>query len=399
MYVVEYIIGLLVVLITVVSVLFILVLPRQPQGLEKLTVIVNKSVHYSFVMFARMAKTYEVKDSILAPTAPVALIAQLLWWAVCLVLGFALMLMNTTHSFVHGLTQALTSLFTVGAIHSGGAPNTVLDIAAGATWVVIVALQIAYLPSLYASFSRREALVTMLQSRAGSPAWGPELLARHQLVGINDALPQLYADWEQWAAEVTESHTTYPVLLLFRSPEPWLNWIIGLLAVLDAGAMQLALSPSTAPSQTRLCIRMGFTLFNRLAASLGYPVDDDPNPDSPIQLTYEEFASAVEKLALVGFPMERSAEEAWPQFRGWRINYEASAYRLADAFTAPLAPWSGTRRNLRAGVVEPRRPPHRAPAAVTPSGLAKFTTARPEVINPPHAQQNRTWKPSRHKPT
>ena len=167
----------------------------------------------------------------------------------------------------------------MGAIHVGGTPNTALDIAAGATWVVIVALQIAYLPSLYSSFSRREALVTMLESRAGSPAWGPELLARHQLVGINDALPLLYADWEQWAAEVTESHTTYPVLLLFRSPEPWLNWIIGLLAVLDAGAMQLALCPTTAPSQTRLCLRMGFTLFNRLAASLGYPVDHDPDPD------------------------------------------------------------------------------------------------------------------------
>jgi hypothetical protein len=97
-YVVEYIVGIFIVLVTIVSVLFILVLPRQPQGLEKLTVIVNKTVHYSFVMFARMAKTYEVKDSILAPTAPVALIAQLLWWAVCLVLGFALMLMHTTHN-------------------------------------------------------------------------------------------------------------------------------------------------------------------------------------------------------------------------------------------------------------------------------------------------------------
>jgi len=392
-YVVEYVIGLLIVLVTIVSVLFILVLPRQPQGLEKLTVIVNKSVHYSFVMVARLARTYEVKDSILAPTAPVALIAQLLWWAVSLVLGFALMLMNTTHSFVHGLTQAVTSLFTVGAIHTGGAPNTSLDIAAGATWVVIVALQIAYLPSLYNSFSRRESLVTMLESRAGSPAWGPELLARHQLVGINDALPQLYADWEQWAAEVTESHVTYPVLLLFRSPEPWLNWIIGLLAVLDAGAMQLALCPTTAPSQTRLCLRMGFTLFNRLAGSLGYPVDDDPDPDAPILLTYEEFASAVEKLVLVGFPIERSAEEAWPHFRGWRINYERSAYRLADAFTSPLAPWSGTRRNLRAGVVEPKRPPHRAPSAV-----AKLAAARPEVVNPPRSQQTRTWKPSRQKP-
>jgi hypothetical protein len=391
-YVVEYVVGLLVVLITVLSVIFILVLPRQPQGLEKLTVVVNKSVHYSFVAFSRLARTYESKDSILAPTAPVALVAQLLWWALSLVVGFALMLMDTTHSFGHGLTQALTSLFTVGAIHIGGAPNASLDIAAGATWVVIVALQIAYLPSLYTSFSRREALVTMLQSRAGSPAWGPELLARHQLVGINDALPQLYADWEQWAAEVTESHTTYPVLLLFRSPEPWLNWIIGLLAVLDAGAMQLALCPSTAPSQTRLCLRMGFTLFNRLASSLGYPVDDDPDPDSDIILTFEEFSSAVDKLALVGFPMEQSAEEAWPQFRGWRINYESSAYRLADAFTAPLAPWSGTRRNLRAGIVEPKRPPHRAPAAVV-----KFVNARPTVVNPPRTHQTRTFKPTRKK--
>jgi hypothetical protein len=392
-YAFEYVIGLLINVVTVVSVLFILVLPRQPQGLEKLTVVVNKSVHYAFVAMARMARTYEVKDSILAPTAPVALIAQLLFWAVSLVLGFALMLMHTTHSFWHGLTQALTALFTVGAVHIGGAPNTALDIAAGATWVVIVALQIAYLPSLYASFSRREALVTMLESRAGAPAWGPELLARHQLVGINDALPMLYADWEQWAAEVTESHTTYPVLLLFRSPEPWLNWIVGLLAVLDAGAMQLALCPSTAPSQTRLCLRMGFTLFNRLARSLGYPVNDDPDPDADIILTFEEFSSAVEKLALVGFPMERSAEDAWPHFRGWRVNYETSAYRLADAFTAPLAPWSGTRRNLRAGIVEPKRPPHRAPAIVQ-----KFADARPTVVNPPRNHQTRTFKPSRKSP-
>jgi len=100
-YVVEYVVGLLIVLVTIVSVLFILVLPRQPQGLEKLTLIVNKSVHYTFVALSRLARTYEGKDSVLAPTAPVALLAQLLFWAASLVLGFALMLMNTTHSFVH----------------------------------------------------------------------------------------------------------------------------------------------------------------------------------------------------------------------------------------------------------------------------------------------------------
>jgi len=390
--VLAYIVGLLICIVTVISVVFILVLPRQPQGLEKMTVIVNRSVHYAFVNLSRMAKTYEAKDSILAPTAPVALVAQLLFWAASLVVGFALMLLLTTHNFAQALTQALTSLFTVGSIHTGGIANTGIDIAAGATWVVIVALQIAYLPSLYSSFSRREALVTMLESRAGSPAWGPEIIARHQLVGITDALPQLYSDWEEWAAEVTESHTTYPVLLLFRSPEPWLNWIVGLLAVLDAGAMQLALNPTTAPSQTRLCLRMGFTLFNRIAGSLGFKVDADPDPDGDIQLTFAEFESAVDKLVENGYPIERSADEAWPHFKGWRINYETSAYKLADTFTAPLAPWSGTRRHLRAGVVEPLRPPHRSPAAV------KFAAARPEVVNPTREHTSRIHKGSQSEP-
>jgi hypothetical protein len=41
---------------------------------------------------------------------------------------------------------------------------------------------------------------------------------RHQLVGLIGNLPALFADWEQWAADVTESHTSYPSLLYFRSP-------------------------------------------------------------------------------------------------------------------------------------------------------------------------------------
>ena len=224
-----------------------------------------------------------------------------------------------------------------------------MDIAAGATWAVVVTLQIAYLPSLYDAFNRRETLVAMLESRAGLPAWGPEVLARHQLVGIIDALPSLYADWERWAADLAESHTTYPVLLLFRSPEPWYSWVVGLLAVLDAAAMHLALSPDASSSQARLCLRMGFTALNRIAKTLGWHVDPDPNPEGPITLTFEEFEQAVHMLAEIGFPMELTAEEAWPNFRGWRVNYETNAYRLADRVVAPPAPWSGPRSHLRIG--------------------------------------------------
>jgi hypothetical protein len=369
------IVGVVVVIVTVSDVVLTMVLPRRPSGVERLSLQVNRIVRFCFVLASHLAKTYELQDAILAPTGPVAIVGQLLFWAACLVLGFALILVGAGESFADGLLQALTALFTVGAVHSGGAADTGVDISIGAIWVVIVALQIAYLPALYSSFNRRESLVALLESRAGVPAWGPELLARHQLVGITDALPDLYAAWEEWAADVAETHTTYPVLLLFRSPEPWYSWLLGILAVLDGAAMHLALAPSSASSQARLCLRMGFTLLNRIATMLGWEVDPDPNPEGPIELTLAEFERAVAMLVSVGFATERSAEEAYIDFRGWRVNYESVAYRLADRLTVPPAPWSGPRRHMRSGTVEPRRPPQRRPGGGQP-----FVYERPPVV-------------------
>ena len=360
-------VGVLVVLATIAGIVFTMVLPRRPRGVERVTLAVNRATRLAFVGLSRLGRTYEAKDALLAPTAPVALVAQLLSWAAALVLGFGLILLPSVHHLGPALLQALTAEFTVGAVHAGGPAVLGVDITIGAIWVVVVALQIAYLPTLYAAFNRRESLVSLLESRAGVPAWGPELLVRHQLVGIADTLPDLYAKWEVWASDVAESHTTYPVLLLFRSPEAWYSWVLGLLAVLDAAAMHIALAPRAATSQARLCLRMGFTCFNRIATSLGWPVDPDPSPEGPIQLTYEEFADAVAMLEAVGFAMERTAPEAWPDFRGWRVNYEAVAYRLADRLTAPPVKWSGSRRHLRTGPVSPRRPPQRRPSGRTSS--------------------------------
>jgi hypothetical protein len=375
-------VGLVIVLITAASVLFTIVLPREPRGFERLSSFVNRLVRLAFLGLSRFAGTYEGKDALLAPTAPVALVAQLGFWAACFIVGYALMLEGTTHSLISALAQASGAVFTVGTIDLSGPPNSAVDIAAGATWVVIVALQIAYLPALYQAFNRRESLVAMLESRAGVPAWGPEVLARHQLVGIIDTLPDFYSSWEEWSADLAESHTTYPVMLLFRSPDPWFSWLVGLLAVLDGAAMHLALAPGTASSQSRLCLRMGFTALNRIAKVLRWEVDPDPNPEGPIDLSFEEFEAAVEMLDHVGFPMERTALEAWPDFRGWRVNYETVAYRLCDRLTAPPAPWSGTRHHLRSGVVAPRRPPQRAP------GL--LDQHRPEVVIPPTVHRRST---------
>src|SRR4029077_12673304 len=177
---------------------------------------------------------------------------------------------------VHGgigtaFIAAGSSLFTLGFAEAAGAPPAVVVFAAAITGLVIVTLQIAYLPTLYAAFNRRETEVALLNARAGVPSWGPELLARtHYALGTGvstlDTMPDLYARWERWAADIAESHTTYLPLVRFRSPLPLSSWVTALLAVLDSAALFLALSPASAPVvPARLCLRGGFQAFNRIA--------------------------------------------------------------------------------------------------------------------------------------
>ncbi len=322
----------------------------------------NRAVRLAFLALARLASSFEAKDAILAPAAPAALVSQLLVWGAAFIVGFGLMLQSTTHNLANGLLQSVGSVFTVGAVHPGGPENVPLDVAAGATWVVVVALQIAAPPGPVRGVQPARGAGGDAREPRRRAGVGPRLLARHQLVGIIDTLPDLYSAWEEWAAAVAESHTTYPVMLMFRSPEPWFSWLLALLAVLDGAAMHLALAPATASSNARLCLRMGFTCLDRVGSMLGWRLDPDPLPEAPIALTFGEFESAVKMLEDVGFPIERTAEEAWPDFHGWRVNYEAVAYRLADRLVVPPAPWSGPRRHLGPGTAAPRRPPQRRPA-------------------------------------
>ena len=82
----------------------------------------------------------------------------------------------------------------------------------------MIALEIAYLPALYSAFASRETQVTLLAGRSGTPAWGPEILARSHFLDTMDELPPLYSEWERWAATISESHANYPALMWFRSP-------------------------------------------------------------------------------------------------------------------------------------------------------------------------------------
>jgi len=351
------VLGALIVVAVWVNVAVTLVIPRGRVGFIK---IVDRLVDQVYGPAARLVRSWDRRDALLASQPAVNLGILLASWLAGFLVGFGLLLWLPGGSFPGALREAGSSLFTLGFADRSLAGPSVIDFIAAASGLVIVSLQIAYLPTLYSAYNRRETEVTLLGPRAGSPAWGPEMLARAQLVRGVEQLTGIYEAWERWSADVAESHSSYPFLLRFRSPEPHSSWVVSQLAVLDAAALHLAACPASAPFTARLCVQMGFSCLRQLTRTLRIPVDEDPRPDDPVSLSWEEFLQGWERLTAAGFPVERTAEEAWPHFRGWRVNYETAAYKLAWGLDAVPAPWAGPRRH-EWGPFEPRRLANRTP--------------------------------------
>jgi hypothetical protein len=354
--------GALLVVYTGWSVVGTLVVPRRVRS--RLVRGTSRSVRWAFQFVADWFQTYERQDRLMGAQAPVGLIVQILVWLAAFEVGFALLLWPFVGSagFVGALIEAGSSLATLGYVAPGSRGPAAVDDLAALAGLGTVALQIGYLPALYAAFNRRETLVAMLDSRAGVPSWGPELLARtHYGLGSGisavEKLPALFEQWENWSADVAESHATYPTLAYFRSPNVFSSWITAQLAVLDAAALYLSLvSKPVDVVAARLCLRGGFTCLKTVARALGTDVAEEANPADGISLSYPEFVEAVKRLRGVDFPITRALEDAWVDFIGWRVNYEAAGYAIAYRVDAPPALWSGPRRHAVAAV-PPQRPP------------------------------------------
>jgi hypothetical protein len=327
--VVAAVIGGLLVLTSASSLIGTLVVTRSVGS--RLTRWVDRMVDAAYQLVLSRVADSRRRDQLLATQAAAILLGQLVTWLAVAYVGYALLLWPfAIRGVVSAFVDAGSSLFTLGfAVPAGTAPAVIVFLAA-ATGLVTIALQIAYLPTLYAAFNRRETAVALLNARGGFPSWGPELLARtHYGLGSGmstlDTMPGLYGEWERWAADVAESHTTYLQLVRFRSPQPLSSWVTSLLAVLDSAALFLALCPESAPViPARLCLRGGFQCFNRVARAMGFDIPDEPDPDAGIALTYAEFLDAIARMREVD---------------------ERAAYAVGAAVYAVPALWSGPRRH------------------------------------------------------
>ena len=287
-------------------------------------------------------------DRVLGLFAPAATVALLVTWLVTLIVGYGLILwairdeiepvptdLGTTVYF------AATSVLTLGfgdIVAAGGPARVVITIAA-ISGLGIVALVVTFLFSLYGSYQRREVRVVTLQSAAGAPPSAVALLETYAMLDLRERLPELFHDWEGWAAEVLDSHVAFPLLGFFRSSHDNLSWISALGTVLDASSLVLTTVTDVPRGEAKLFKRMGTHLVEDIF-NLGF------RAGQPIGLEREAFDAACDRLADAGYTLA-PREKAWAHFEAARATYSTRLEAMAAYWAAPAAQWLGDPIMLR----------------------------------------------------
>jgi hypothetical protein len=302
-------------------------------------------------------RAYAGRDRVMAYFGPTAILALLAAWLACVLTGYTLMFWSIDASvlgmdpWLSALTVSGSSIFTLGYAPVDTLPEKALTFAAAATGPILIALLIGYMPTLYGAFSKREALVNLLEVRAGAPPSATDLIIRYyRLHGIN-RIGEMWVVWEQWFSELEETHTSLPMLNFYRSNNPDHSWVTASGAVLDAAAMILAAVDTPPNVQANLCLRAGYIALRHIADYFAIPYNPDPRPDDRISVTRSQFEQALGILASEDVPLKPDHDQAWREWAGWRVNYDTVLLRLARLTMSPPAPWSSPE------MTEQRRPP------------------------------------------
>ncbi len=336
---------------TVVAVMKTLIVPRRSWSF--LAASIGRWGYKVFYGLAVRFRSFDLADRFLGFQAPTVVILTLASLLGAFTLAFGLMLLPWADlSLGDALRESGSSVFTLGFVSTRQPIPTALDVLAGATGMIFVALTIGYLPSLYTEVRQRETLVKQLEVWTGKPSWGPEILARFTLARGLHRLPRLFAAWDLWSARVADSHMKYPVLTHFRGPRARNHFVIALLAIADAASLDIVLRPSADHTEARLLLRQ----VSACVRDVVYPmrrIDSDVND---IHLSRAEFGDGLRRLAAAGYPAEREDDAVWDEFARLRRAYAPVACQLLFWTVATPAPWTGPRKGFPGLVDHPDAP-------------------------------------------
>jgi len=297
-----------------------------------------------FKLRIRSSTSYEKRDRLLAPYAPLALMCMLACWLIGTVAGFTAMFWAVGAQPVrHAFTLSGSSIVTLGFGVPGDLPTTVLAFTEAALGLLLVALLITFLPTIYNAFQARESMVARFEARAGSPPTGAAVLMRLHALGHLEYITQIWIEFQPWFVAVEQTHTMFPSLPFFRSPQPDQSWVTTAGAALDGASLAASCLDRPRDLEAELTIRAGYIALRRIAALFRLPYDPNPGPTDPIAVTREEFNEVYDRMAMAGVPLRNDRAQAWRDFAGWRVNYDTPLIRLAALTEAPIAPWSSDR--------------------------------------------------------
>jgi hypothetical protein len=344
--VVVFICGLALVIGTLLSAIRATILPRGVQN--RASRMVLDVVRTAFRLRTRRLTSYDRRDRIMAMLAPIVLLTLLATWLILIITGYTLMyLAITDRSFEKSLELSGSSVFTLGTTSDPHIGPLLLSYTEAGLGLLLVALLITYLPSIYGAFSRRENGVALLQVRAGNPPQASTMLIRfHRIEEVQYRLTELWRQWEGWFADIEETHSTFPILVFFRSPQPERSWITMAGALLDGASFWASSIEHPKDPDVQLCIRAGTLALRRIADLNRLTYDPDPSPDDPITVARSEWDAAMAEMELAGLPLLPDREQAWQAWKGWRVNYDTTVLKLARLVEAPVAPWVSDRSPL-----------------------------------------------------
>lgn len=322
----------------------VIVLPRRVQRSARPARYFIRSLWRLWSMTAGRVRNSARRENLLSIFGPLFLLMLIISWAAVLVLAYALLYwgigdLNSIRAGDTGFTTDLyfsgTAFFTLGLgdVSPHGGMARLIAVLEAANGFGFLALVIGYLPTFYQSFSRRETNIALLDARAGSPPTAGELLRRCSSDRASDAMGRLLADSERWAAELLESHLSYPVLMLFRSQHERQSWVAALTAILDASAVIMTVETGANAQQARLT----FAMARHAAVDLSDVFERSPGMPQQDRLPPEDLARL---KAIVSAKSGPSQTDAWhTELSALRATYEPYVTALSRYLMMPLPPW------------------------------------------------------------
>jgi len=345
---VEVIVGLAIVLVVFYDLFQSVVLPRP--AINKLATVrfLLRRMWAGWKLIGERIPSIPRREKWLATFGPLAVLTVFAVWALALILGYGLIIDGVRgemhpapESFGTSLYFSATTLvpLSYGDIVPVGVLARLATIAESVTGVVLAALAITLLFSLYEAFQSREEKVVTLDAIAGAPPTGTQILETAAELGMHGELIKTFDEWRQWAASVLESHLAYPPLLFFRSSHDNEAWVNSFGAVMDAAVLVMSTVADDSEGPARLMYTVGNHLVEDLAWYFQYHRLDDPIVER------SEFDQAKERLKIAGYRC-RGTEEAWREFARLRSKYASPLNQLARQLAIIPAQWIGDRSYL-----------------------------------------------------